>query len=147
MSAKISKPLFYILSFTWGLPMTLVGLIVAFVLVIAGYKPKKWNYCYYFEVGESWGGLELGAFFITNKNSSQHVKNHEHGHGIQNCYLGPFMPFVICVPSAIRYWYREIKYLRKNKMPPTDYDSIWFECSATKLGVELNNLIRSQNNA
>lgn len=109
MSAKISKPLFYILSVTWGCIMTTIGAIVALVLLILGYRPKKWNYCYYFEVGENWGGIELGMFFITDKSSSIRTKNHEHGHGIQNCYLGVFMPFVVCIPSAARYWLREFK--------------------------------------
>ena len=109
MSAKISKPLFYVLSVTWGCIMTTIGAIVALVLLILGYRPKKWNYCYYFEVGENWGGIELGMFFITDKSSSIRTKNHEHGHGIQNCYLGVFMPFVVCIPSAARYWLREFK--------------------------------------
>lgn len=109
MSAKISKTLFYILSVTWGCIMTTIGAIVALVLLILGYRPKKWNYCYYFEVGENWGGIELGMFFITDKSSSIRTKNHEHGHGIQNCYLGVLMPFVVCIPSAARYWLREFK--------------------------------------
>lgn len=116
MSAKISKTLFYILSVTWGCIMTTIGAIVAFVLLILGYRPKKWNYCYYFEVGENWGGIELGMFFITDKSSSIRTKNHEHGHGIQNCYLGVFMPFVVCIPSATRYWLREFKTQKKKRL-------------------------------
>ena len=54
---------------------------------------------------------------------------------IQNAILGPFMPFVVGIPSAIRYWYRELKYNRKGKVPPTSYDSIWFEGQATRIGV------------
>lgn len=46
------------------------------------------------------------------------------------------MPFVICIPSAIRYWYREfIWHFNKekfNKLP--EYDAIWFEGQATKWG-------------
>ena len=116
MSAKISKPLFYILSVTWGCIMTTIGAIVALVLLILGYRPKKWNYCYYFEVGENWGGIELGMFFITDKSSSIRTKNHEHGHGIQNCYLGVSMPFVVCIPSAARYWLREFKTQKKKRL-------------------------------
>lgn len=113
MSAKISKPLFYILSVTWGCIMTTIGALVSLILLILGYKPKKWNYCYYFEVGENWGGIELGMFFVTDKSSSIRIKNHEHGHGIQNCYLGVFMPFVVCIPSAIRYWLRKFNTQKK----------------------------------
>lgn len=113
MSAKISKPLFYILSVTWGCIMTTIGALVSIILLILGYKPKKWNYCYYFEVGENWGGIELGMFFVTDKSSSIRIKNHEHGHGIQNCYLGVFMPFIVCIPSAIRYWLRKFNTQKK----------------------------------
>ena len=44
------------------------------------------------------------------------------------------MPFVICIPSAARYWYREYLWHfnkeKYRKLPP--YDSIWFEGQATK---------------
>ena len=113
MSAKISKSLFYILSVTWGCIMTTIGALVSLILLILGYKPKKWNYCYYFEVGENWGGIELGMFFVTDKSSGIRIKNHEHGHGIQNCYLGVFMPFIVCIPSAIRYWLRKLNTQKK----------------------------------
>lgn len=116
MSAKISKPLFYTLSVTWGCIMTTIGALVSLILLILGYKPKKWNYCYYFEVGENWGGIELGMFFVTDKSSSIRIKNHEHGHGIQNCYLGVFMPFVVCIPSAIRYWLRKFNTQKKKTL-------------------------------
>ena len=132
----MSKLKFYILSFTWGLPMTLIGCIVSLVLLIAGKKPKKYGYSWYFEVGHNWGGLELGVCFLTSKNPSTHIKNHEVGHSIQNCYWGFLMPFVICIPSAIRYWYREFKYNRKGLTPPTKYDDVWFEGDATKRGTE-----------
>ena len=128
-----NKFLFYFLSFTWGLPMTLIGCLVFMVLIITGYKPKKWGFCYYFEVGENWGGLELGVVFLTNKNPSKYILNHEHGHAIQGCYFGLLMPLVVCIPSAIRYWYREIR--KKIKMPcVTGYYDIWFEKQASELG-------------
>lgn len=133
----MNKFLFYLLSFTWGLPMTFIGLIVSLVLVVTGHKPKRHGYCWYFEVGEGWGGVELGAIFVANKNPSTHIKNHEHGHAIQNCFLGPLFPFVIAIPSVVRYWYRELKYNRKGATPPTKYDDIWFEGNATKLGTKL----------
>ena len=136
----MSKLKFYLLSFTWGLPMNIIGGLVALVLILCGKRPKRWNHCFYFEVGEDWGGVELGIFFITNKNPSKHIKNHEFGHGIQNCWWGPLFPFVIAIPSAIRYWYRElVYYINEDKywdLP--DYDDIWFEGQATRLGTKYN---------
>lgn len=133
---KINKTAFYILSFTWGLPLTLIGCLVAGVLVRLGYRPKKFGYCYYFEVGTDWGGLELGLFFITDKFPTEELKAHEFGHGIQNCLYGFFMIPIVCIPSAIRYWYREfIWHTNKQrwfKLP--EYDAIWFEHQATEWG-------------
>lgn len=137
----MNKFAFYLLSFTWGLPLTLVGLIVALVMLCAGYKPHKWGYCYYFEVGENWGGLEFGMIFLVNKNPSVHIKNHEFGHGIQNCYWGILMPF-ICIVSAIRYWYRAIR-IKLGKKNKTKYDDFWIEGQATKLGTELINKLNN----
>ena len=128
--------LFYLLSLTWGLPMTLIGCIVAVILLIAGYKPKKFGYCYYFEVGNNGSGTELGMFFLVSQNTSMYLKTHELGHGLQNCIYGPLMPFIICIPSAVRYRYRQFKYHRKGKNPPTDYYSIWFEKDASMRGEE-----------
>ena len=84
----ISKKLYYFLSFTWGLPLTLVGCIVALVLLCLGYRPEKFCYCWHFKVGKNWGGLELGIIFITDDTSTLHIKCHEFGHGLQNCYWG-----------------------------------------------------------
>ena len=127
--------LFYFLNLTWGLPLNIVGFIVAVVLLLAGKKPKRWGDCFYFEVGEGWGGLELGIFFLTSKNPSIHTRNHEHGHAIQNCFFGVFMPFIVSIPSAIRYHYRN--YREKKGLPnKTAYDDIWFEGQATKLGTK-----------
>lgn len=128
--------LFYFLNLTWGLPLNIVGFIVAVVLLLAGKKPKRWGDCFYFEVGKTnWGGLELGIFFLTSKNPSIHTRNHEHGHAIQNCFFGVFMPFIVNIPSAIRYWYRRIRE-KKGLVNKTDYDAVWYEHTATMLGTK-----------
>lgn len=134
-----NKFLFYFLSLTWGCIMTTIGAIVALALIVTKHKPKKWGYCWYFEVGKNnWGGMELGPFFLCNKNPSEYIKNHEAGHGHQNCIFGPLMPFVICIPSAIRYWWREIlvrsEKKKRSELPP--YSSIWFEYQADNFGLK-----------
>ena len=129
----LSKRAFYILSWTWGLPLTLIGAVVTIVLMAKGKKPKKWGYGYYVEVGRHWGGLNLGMFSFTCKEPSQHTRNHEFGHAIQNCYFGLFTPFIVTIPSAIRYWYRIIKHKLGYKIK-TKYEDIWFEKQASELG-------------
>ena len=126
--------LFYTLSFTWGLPVTLVGCVVAAALRIAGHRPKRWGWCWYFEVGEKWGGLELGVFFLVNRKPSRHIRCHELGHALQNCVFGPLTPLIVGIPSAARYWYRLflVRVVGVTKLPP--YDAIWFEGQATRWG-------------
>lgn len=132
----MTKRLFYLLNLTWGLPLTFAGCLVALVLRATGRKPKRFGYCWYYEIGGNWGGLNLGIFFLTGENPTEHIKSHEHGHAFQNCYLGFLMPFVVCLPSAIRYWYREylhrVKKVSYSDMQP--YDAVWFERQATSLG-------------
>lgn len=136
MSFNTKKFLFYLLSFTWGLPMTLVGCLVALVMCAIGKKPIKHGTCWYFKIGKNWGGLELGVFFLTDNTPAKSTLNHEHGHALQNCVLGPLMPFLVAIPSATRYWYRELRYWRRGKTPPTAYDDIWFEGQATRIGTK-----------
>lgn len=92
---------FWIASFTWGLPMTLVGCLVAVALMVTGHKPHRFHYLIYFEIGENWGGFECGCFFVTNKNPTFSIRRHESGHGLQNIMLGVFMPFLVSIPSCI----------------------------------------------
>lgn len=139
---NLKKWQYIALSFTWGLIMSLLGAATSLVLLIMGYKPKKFGHSIYFEVGKGWGGLELGYFFIVCEDCSYYTLCHEHGHGFQNCVFGPLMPFLVCIPSAIRYWYREIK-VRLGGRLYTDYDDIWFEGQATELG---ENFIKGSQN-
>lgn len=142
-----SKFLFYLLSFTWGLPMTLIGCVVSLIMLATGHKPRKWGYCYYFEVGTGWGGVNFGPIFLTSKNVSNSTKSHEHGHGIQNCYFGPFM-LVIGLLSVSRYWYREwlVSSGRKEYYELPDYDAAWYEGDATKRGTEFIDWYNTQRN-
>lgn len=107
--SKIKSILFYVLSFTWGIIMSLIGCIVFLALMIVGYRPKRFYDRLYIEVGNNWGGVELGPWFLTDKSVGLHTRQHESGHGFQNTILGPFMPFVVCIPSAVRYWLREFR--------------------------------------
>ena len=122
---------FYLLSFTWGLPMTLIGFITYVALSLNGYDIYKNQYGYYCPVGKDWGGLSLGPFAIVNKHPSEYLLAHEFGHALQNCYWGPFM-IIVSIMSATRYWYRE--FLLKRGKTLCNYDSIWFEGTATYLG-------------
>ena len=132
--------LYYVLSFTWGLPMTLIGCIGMLVLICIGYKPKKFKHMYYIETKGSWGGVTLGCFIFTCKNPSQSLLEHESGHTLQNIMFGPLMPFLVAIPSCIRYWFRQFT------KPTTIYDGIWFERQATNLGYRMDNIFKKGKN-
>jgi hypothetical protein len=133
-----NKNLYYFLSWTWGLPLNLIGHFVASVLLLLGYKPHKWGGCHYFIVGENWGGVSIGSIVIVAKNHNESTLNHEFGHSIQNCFFGFLCPFVVSIPSAVRYWYRNIvvKFGIKKQSELPSYHSIWFEKQASELGEE-----------
>lgn len=133
---KLSKTWYYIISFTWGLPMTLLGVVAAIPLLILGYKPKKNLYGWYFEVGNDWGGISFGCISVVAKNPSYHLLQHEFGHSIQNCIFGIFFIPFVAIPSMIRYWHRRYLVAVK-KMSYLDlpyYDYAWYEGQATMFG-------------
>jgi hypothetical protein len=119
--------------------MNLIGAITALILICLGHRPKRYGWSYCFELKVNFG-LELGIFFIAPVGGYESVKQHEHGHGIQNVYFGPFTIGMISIPSATRYWVREFLYW-KGTPPKTKYDDIWFEGQASLSGKEfINNL-------
>ncbi len=124
---------YYALSLTWGLPLTLLGGLVTCALIVGGRRPKHFGHCLYTEVGEGWGGLEGGIFFITCRNPSERLLRHEHGHGLQNLVWGPLMLPCVTIPSAIRWHYRRHRECHGLELR-RPYGAIWFEREADRLG-------------
>ena len=123
----MKKWVFWLLSLTWGMPWTLIGILAAVVLEILGYKPQRWGYCRYYEVGRRWGGVSFGPVFIVERSARDFTKDHEHGHAIQNCYYGPLMPFMVCLPSALRWWMRRCREQLTKKI----FVFVWYVLSIT----------------
>jgi len=124
---------FWLLSLTWGIVMTTVGLVIALALMITGHKPKRFHHYIWFEVKSIGGGCSLGGVILTGPTPYLSTLRHEAGHGIQNIIFGPIHVF-ISIHSFIRcmYYNKHIKNNTAYKLKP--YDSIWFEGQATKLG-------------
>lgn len=93
---------FYVLSFTWGIILTAIGCVVSIGLLLTAHRPHLFYQNIYFEVGKTWKGLNLGVFFITNKNSTFEDKQRLSGHGIQNIIFGVFTPLIITIPCVLR---------------------------------------------
>ena len=125
--------LYYLLNCTWGFLMTFIGLIVT-LCILPFKRPHRYAASWCFLVGKWWGGISIGMTFIRDTMSTTQLNEHEYGHTFQNAIFGPLMLFVVTIPSAIRWWYRHIKYDRKGVIPPTEYDAIWFEASASEIG-------------
>ena len=124
---------YWILSFTWALPTTILGGLIALGLIITGHKPKKFiNGHWYFPLASDWG-LELGLFSIVDKDETESLICHEYGHHLQACFLlGPFTLFVATIPSIIRFWLME--WFPDTRLGKQDYDDFWVEGDASARG-------------
>ncbi len=128
-----SAILFYFLSFTVGLPMTLLGCITSIVMFLCGYKAKIYNHCIVFTCGK-FSGFSLGCFIFIGKHCKESLLIHELGHSVQNCLYGPLMPFIVALPSFVRFHYRRFCTHKLHRRLTTPYEKIWFEAEATTLG-------------
>lgn len=133
---RTQKTAYYLLQFTWGILMNLFGLIGAVAMIATGHKPQKHGGAIMFVTKKkNWGGLSLGMFSFVCANAPERTKNHEFGHSLQNCKWGPAFPFVIAIPSFLRYWKFMIR-LYSGKKLTESYHSIWFEKQANDLGAD-----------
>ena len=103
------KFFYYLIQWTWGLPMNIIGAIVYLITTIGlGYDSYWFRNARCIVSPKNFGGVELGMFFMVGGNDKS-VCEHEYGHSIQNLWWGPLFPFVIAIPSAYRYWMRNYK--------------------------------------
>ena len=135
----LSYIVFYLIQFTWGLLHNLVGIVLAIWMLVTKHKPYRCGPYIYFKAPELSGSIDGGIFYVA-ASSGASTNLHEMGHGLQNLCWGPLMVFVICIPSAVRFWWRE--WYWKHKYPVTGkalppYDAIWFEGQATRWGTKM----------
>ena len=131
------KKLFYILNFTWGIIMNIIGAIGAMLVMFdTGVKPIHHAGNVVFKFGHYWGGVSLGIFTFMCLEADEHTLNHEFGHSIQNAIFGPFFIPLVAIPSFIRCQ-KFNNNIKKGIPNEEDYDAAWFEGSATKWGTEI----------
>ena len=133
----------YLLWFTWALPDTIFG-ICAFIItcpfikeihtkggsIIVRIFKEPAN-------GGGWG-FEAGCFIFSNTQSIYDDNGsffcHEYGHCVpQALVFGPLHLFICGIPSAIRFWYRDMLQSKGIQLK-TNYDDFWVEGTATKWG-------------
>lgn len=132
---------FWLVSLTWGALLTIPGLFVAlFCIVFLHGKPHRNGLTFIVEIGGDWGGFDMGAVALCggytttcpSENWFEHTRRHEYGHALQNLIFGPFMLFIVTIPSVIRYHYQNYRAGKGLENKP--YDAIWFEGTATAWG-------------
>lgn len=141
---------YWILQLTWGGLTTWIGLIVALVLAFFPKSKRTFHingFGLIIEIGGNWGGLSLGPIALCGNYSKdskawyEHTRRHEFGHSIQNMFMGPFFIFLVALPSVIRYWY--FQWCDAHNKQTAEYDSIWFEGTATSWGTTIMEAIEN----
>ena len=135
-----NKPLFYLLSFTWGILTTLIGLLALLAVITFTNKKQKIVKVVAGRIvvclpHANFGGISMGIVLIVSEFYPPLVK-HELGHTIQNMLFGPLFIFIVGIPSGIRYHFFDQLSRRHYRKYGTNllYDAAWFEGQATSLG-------------
>lgn len=108
--------IFWVLQLTWGIGLTLVGGIIAVILMIFGVKPHILKGCIYFEIGKDWDGIGLGAIFISAKGSSEEHKRYLVGHCLLNAIFGVFTILLVTIPYLMSLSLRKFKTYDKKRL-------------------------------
>lgn len=134
--------LFYLIQWTWGLPVNLVGGIAYLICTkIKGYRWQHFGYARIVYVPWNGGGLSMGLFIFMkdqhkNKTWTYNCRIHEYGHTWQCLLLGPLYYFVIALPSVI--WCNCFaNYRKKNNIP---YSAVYCEDWANVWGQKFSGL-------
>ena len=123
---------FYMLQFTWGLSVNLIGLI-AFLCCYRQFPSERFHNSIVTYLPGNRGGLSLGIFIflsVQSRDKSGGLCAHEYGHTIQCLFLGSLYWIVIAVPSVI-WCYCFAGYRKKHGV---SYDALYCERWATAWG-------------
>lgn len=144
MKKVLYAALMWFVRLTWGLLDTIIGLFI-FLFFCVTSKPKIGIVANTIIVelphrpqDPGWG-LSSGIFIFSNTNSiwnREYLLFHEWGHSWPQLLLcGPLHPFIVGIPSTIRFWVRSWQ-IKKGKINLPPYDSVWFEGTATVWGTK-----------
>jgi len=102
----ISTFKFYLVQWTWGLPVNAVGLLIFLFFRVRGCKHEKFGRAVITYVPWNQGGLSMGLFIFMRANHPSEVwtyntRIHEYGHTWQCLILGPLYYPVIAIPSML----------------------------------------------
>lgn len=135
----MDKIKYYLIQWTWGLPMNILGLIMFIAAKTLGWRTYMYRKAVC--IATPWkfvSAVSLGMFIMHGPMCTDALP-HEYGHSIQNMNWGWSFLFTIGIPSFIRCWYHNLYYMYrypKTRKPLPDYYSIWFEKEANELGAK-----------
>lgn len=145
--SKLFDAFFYIVQWTWCLPVNIVGLIAFLICTkIKGCKYQKFGYAYIVYVPWNQGGLSMGLFIFMRENHpdkewTYNTRIHEYGHTWQCLLLGPLYYIVVAIPSAV--WCNFFAGYRKKHN--VSYYKLYCESWANSWGERFSRMKRAEN--
>lgn len=142
--SKLQSILFYVIQWTWGLPVNIVGGIAYLICTkILKHKHSKFGFANIVYLPWNAGGLSMGLFIFVRDESVKkewlyNTRIHEYGHTWQCLLLGPLYYIVVAIPSVI--WCNCFqKYREKNNVL---YYKLYCESWANSFGERFSGLKR-----
>ena len=123
------RALFVLLQCTWGLPQTLVGLVVYLICRARGCR----RFFFGGAVCTEWrrdDGVSLGLFIFCPKDGGIHL--HEYGHTFQSLWFGPLYLLFVSLPSLLWAGLPHFRRMRREKQIP--YSRLYCEGWADRIG-------------
>lgn len=142
----MKRKLFVIWQIIWGLPQTLLGLM----LYLYWLPRTETHFRYHGAIVTEWttgGGISLGLFVFVSEKASRYMRDgrelppveakqgvlvHEYGHCIQSLLLGPLYLPLVGLPSYLWANLPALRKLRRSK--GISYYAVYPENQANRLG-------------
>ena len=103
-AAGLSRALFFLCQWTWGLPVNLIGGLL-YLALYRKCRHERFNNAFITLVPWKFGGLSMGQFIFMADHGREpwtgDTRIHEYGHTIQCLLLGPLYWFAVGVPSFV----------------------------------------------
>ena len=145
-ASKVEKFFVYLIQWTWGLPVNIVGGIAYIICTkILKHPHSKFGYANIVYLPWNAGGLSMGLFiFVRDEKEKEewlyNVRIHEYGHTWQCLLLGPLYYLIVAIPSVI--WCNCFaKYREKNNV---SYYKLYCEAWANVWGEKGSGLKRAE---
>lgn len=142
--SKVQSVLFYVVQWTWGLPVNVVGGIAYLICTkILKRQHSKFGFSNIVYLPWKSGGLSMGLFIFMKDHHEKeewiyNTRIHEYGHTWQCLLLGPLYYIVVALPSVI--WCNFFEgYRKKNNV---SYYKLYCEAWANSFGEMFSGLKR-----